>query len=215
VLLATPPIKTKLPHLNQIQQEKNGEMRVISPLEHRFKSLPARHNGNPVPFELWLREYVLEPTAFSYAKMIRQLCKLGDIGNPDKIRTLICTHQVSEGRKELLANAYDYYVNYNCWTWTKPRFTKEDKPIFLPFESELDQLISNARDKMSIFLQFLKETGVDSGEARKLRWIDVNTQNNTVGTITTKNHNARTLVVSSNMISRLMTLQHKNESFWF
>ena len=143
--------------------------------------------------------------------MIRQLGRLGDIGKPEKIRTLICTHQVSEGRKELLANAYDYYVNYHGLTWTKPRFTKEDKPIFLPLESELDQLISNARDKMSIYLQFLKETGANAGEAWKLKWIEVNVQNNTVGIIPTKNHNARTLVVSSNMISRLMNLPHKNE----
>jgi len=64
-------------------------------------------------------------------------------------------------------------------------------------------------------LQFIKETGADSGEAWKLRWIDVNVQTNTIGIIPTKNHNARTLVVSANMISRLMTLQHKNEkSFW-
>ena len=143
--------------------------------------------------------------------MIRQLSRLGDISNPDRIRTLICTHQVSEGRKEMLANAYDYYVRYNGFTWTKPRFTREEKPIFLPLESELDQLISNARDKMSIFLQFLKETGADAGEAWKLRWVDVNAQSNTVGIIPTKNHNSRTLVVSSNMISRLMTLPHANE----
>jgi len=124
--------------------------------------------------------------------MIRQLSRLGDIENTDKIRTLICTHQVSEARKEMLSNAYDYYVQYNGLTWIKPRFTREEKPIFLPLESELDQLISNARDKMSIFLQFLKETGADSGEAWKLRWIAVNVQINTVAITPTKNHNART-----------------------
>lgn len=111
----------------------------------------------------------------------------------------------------MLTNAYDYYVQYNGLTWTKPRFTREDKPIFLPLESELDQLISNARDKMSVFLQFLKETGADSGEAWKTRWVDVNMQNNTVAIIPTKNHNARTVSISANMISRLNTLPHKNE----
>jgi integrase len=184
---------------------------VKSLVGRRIKSLPARHNVLPVPFETWLREYVREPTAFSYAKIIRQLSRLGDTNNPEKIRTLICTHQVSEGRKEMLANAYDYFVQYNGFTWTKSRFTREEKPIFLPLESELDQLISNARDKMSIFLQFLKETGADSGEGWKLRWIDVNTQTNPVGIIPTKNHNARNLVVSANMISRLSSLPHKNE----
>ena len=45
-----------------------------------------------------------------------------------------------------------------------------------------------------------------------MRWIDVNVQNNTVGIIPTKNHNvSRTVKVSSTMISRLMTLPHKND----
>jgi hypothetical protein len=65
----------------------------------------------------------------------------------------------------MLANAYDYYVQYNGLTWTKPRFRREEKLMFLPLESKSNQLISNARDKMSIFLQFLKETGADAGEA--------------------------------------------------
>jgi integrase len=207
-LWGTSPQKTKLSNFDILEKR---DLRVTSPLGLGFKSLPARHCVLPVPFETWLREYVREPTAFRYTKMIRQLSRLGDISNPDKIRTLICTHQVSEGRKEMLANTYDYYVRYNGLTWTKPRFTREEKPIFLPLESELDQLISNARDKMSIFLQFLKETGADAGEAWKLRWIDVNTQSNKVGIIPTKNHSARTLVVSSNMISRLMTFPHANE----
>ena len=160
---------------------------------------------------MWLNERVREPTVVSYCKILRQLRRLGDLENPDRIKTLICTHQVSEARKEMLANAYDYFVEYSGLSWTKPRFTREDKPIFLPLESELDQLISNARDKLSIFLQFLKETGADSGEAWKLRWIDVNIQNNTVSITPTKNHNSRMLVVSANMISRLLSLPHKNE----
>ncbi len=118
---------------------------------------------------------------------------------------------MSEARKEMLANGYDYWVRYSGLSWIKPRFTREDKPIFLPTENELDQLISNARDKLSVYLQFLKETGADAGEAWKLRWIDVNAQNCTVGIIPTKNHNARTLKVSANMISRLLSLPHKNE----
>jgi hypothetical protein len=46
-----------------------------------LNAIPARHNLNPVPFEIWLREYVRKLTAFSYAKMIRQLSRLGVINN--------------------------------------------------------------------------------------------------------------------------------------
>ena len=64
---------------------------------------------------------------------------------------------------------------------------------------------------MSVFLQLLKETGVDSSEAWKLRWIDINVEKHTVDIHPTKNHNARTLPISSNLISRLFQLPRSEE----
>jgi len=87
----------------------------------------------------------------------------------------------------------------------------QDKPIFLPLESQLNALIANARLKMSVFLQFLKETGVDSGEAWNLRWVDIDSQRSTVSVIPTKNHNSRILPVSSNLLSRLFRLPRKED----
>jgi integrase len=75
-----------------------------------------------------------------------------------------------------LTNAFDYWVRFKGLTWVKPKFTREDKPIFIPLESELNQLIARPRLKMSSFLQLLKETGVDSGEAWKLGWNDINAE---------------------------------------
>jgi integrase len=155
--------------------------------------------------------HVRDVTAKSYVKRIRSLSKIGDIENTEKTKTIICTSSVSEARKQLLADAYDYYVQYRALTWQKPRFTREDIPIFLPLESELDGLIANTRFKMSVFLQFLKETGADSGEAWKLKWLDVDAQRKTVNITPTKNHNARTLPISDNLLSRLLRLPRKNE----
>lgn len=59
---------------------------------------------------------------------------------------------------------------------------------------------------MAVFLQLLKETGVDSGEAWKLRWIDINSEKHTVDVHPTKNHYARTLPITSNMQGRLFQL---------
>jgi hypothetical protein len=87
------------------------------------------------------------------------LGKIGDLDKPDNIKTLIRTYQCTEAFKELLTNSYDYYVKFKGLSWNKPRFTREDKPFFLPLESELDQLISESHFKMSVFLQLLKETG--------------------------------------------------------
>jgi integrase len=110
-----------------------------------------------------------------------------------------------------MTNAYDYWINFRGLKWDKPRFFREDKPIFIPLESEIDALIARPRLKMSVFLQLLKETGVDSGEAWKLRWVDINVEKHTVDIHPTKNHNARTLPVTGNMVGRLLRLPRNEE----
>jgi integrase len=157
-------------------------------------------------FEEYLTGYVKQVTVQTYLKRLKRLSAIGNLDEPERIKSLICTYQSSECYKELLSDAYDYYVKFKGLTWIKPRFTREDIPIFLPTESELDQLIGRARLKMSVFLELLKETGADSGEAWKLRWLDIDVSANTVNISPTKNHNARTLHVSSHLVSRLNLL---------
>jgi integrase len=154
---------------------------------------------------------VRKSTAKEYIKTIRRFSNLADIDNTEKITTLICTSSVSEGRKQLLCNAYEHYCNFKGLSWSKPRFVREEKIFFLPLESELDSLVSNSRIKMSVFLQLLKECGLDSGEAFKLRWIDVDVERKTIAVAPTKNHNARVLPVSSNLLARLLMLPRKKE----
>jgi integrase len=128
------------------------------------------------------------------------------LDEPEKIKNIICTYQSTESYKELLAHSYDYYVKFKGLSWVKPHFVREDKPIFLPMEQELNALISKPRLKMSVFLELLKETGVDSGEAWKTEWTDINTERHTVDIHPTKNHNARTLPTSSHLLSRLLQI---------
>jgi hypothetical protein len=86
-------------------------------------------------FEQYLVGKVRKVTAQSYVKRVKQLGKLGDIEQPEKIRSIICAYPVSEARKELLTNAYNYYCEFKGYQWIKPHFTREDKPILLPLES--------------------------------------------------------------------------------
>jgi integrase len=162
-----------------------------------------------IDFLNYLRQNIREVTASAYIERLKRLSRVGNLDNPEQIKNIICTYQASEAYKQLLVNAYDYWVKYRCLKWEKPRFFREDKPIFIPLEKELDALISRPRLKLSVFLQLLKETGVDSGEAWKLRWIDINVEQKTVSITPTKNHNARTLPISSNLISRVLQLPKK------
>ena len=180
----------------------------MSPACWGFKSHPLHFGVNPLLFD-YLLGNIREVTAKSYMMRLSVLSKLGDLDNPERIRDLICKYPVSEARKELLSNAYDYYVKFNKLTWSKPHFTREDKPIFIALESELDQLISKAHLKLSVFLELLKETAADSGEAWKLRWIDIDVDHKAVSITPTKNHNARTLPISNHLLARLLQLPRK------
>jgi integrase len=163
------------------------------------------------PLSEYLQQYVREVTAKTYVRRLKTLSKTVDLDDPEKVKNIICSYQSSEAYKQLLTNAYDYYVSWRGLTWVRPKFVKEEKPIFVPLESELDLLISRATLKLSVFLEFLKGTGVDSGEAWKLRWVDINIENKTVDITPTKNHNARTLPISSHLLSRLLRLPRNYE----
>ena len=102
-------------------------------------------------------------------------------------------------------------MKFKGLSWDKPKFVKEEKPIFVPLESELDLLIGRAMLKLPVFLEFLKGTGVDSGEAWKLCWVDINAENKTADITPTKNHNARTLPISSSLLSSLLRLPRDYE----
>lgn len=57
--------------------------------------------------------------------------------------------------------------------WEKPKCSVTRKIPFIPTEHELDALIAGCGKKTSTFLQLLKETAMRAGEAKKLRWIDI------------------------------------------
>lgn len=40
-------------------------------------------------------------------------------------------------------------------------------------ESEIDELIAGCPQKVATFLQLIKETAIRAGEAKRLKWIDV------------------------------------------
>ncbi len=50
-------------------------------------------------FEKYLQGRVRKATARGYRKIVHVLRKLGDLDDPGKIRTIICTAPVSEARK--------------------------------------------------------------------------------------------------------------------
>ena len=78
---------------------------------------------------------------------------------------------------------------------------------FIPTETELDQLIADCSKKVSTFLQLLKETGMRSGEAFKLKWKDFDFVTKTVRVNNPEKHgNSRIIKISNKLTAMLKAL---------
>jgi integrase len=86
----------------------------------------------------------------------------------------------SDNRRRNVINAYDMFVKLNKLSWEKPRCIVARNIPFIPTEQEIDALISASGKKLSAFLLLLKETAMRRGEAKRLEWINVDSERNTI-----------------------------------
>jgi len=104
------------------------------------------------------------------------------------------------------------FVKFNKMSWEKPRCVVAEKFPFVPTEQEIDTLISASGKKLSTFLLLLKETAMRRGEAKRLEWINVDSERNTITLNEPEKHsNPRIWKVISQLIAQLNALP-KNSS---
>jgi len=94
--------------------------------------------------------------------------------DPESVKQTITWQKWSENRRRNVINAYDSFVKYIGLTWEKPFCKARTQKIpFIPSEAELDALIAGSNRKLAAFLQLLKETAMRAGEAKRLKWTDI------------------------------------------
>jgi integrase len=79
----------------------------------------------------------------------------------------------SQNRRRNVINAYTPLLKFDGKSWIKPKCTVTVKFPFIPTEKEIDDLIATSEKKNATFLQTLKETAMRSGEAKRLKWLDI------------------------------------------
>jgi integrase len=97
-------------------------------------------------------------------------------------------------------------------TWEKPRCKITRKIPFIPTEREINTLIAGSGKKTSTFLTLLKETAMRCGEAKKLQWIDLDSERRII-TLNDpeKGSNPRAWKVSSELVGMLNNLPKKSK----
>jgi len=138
--------------------------------------------GKIVEFAWWMKkEGYADATIKMNASILRILHRRGaDLYNPESVKEVIAKQSWSQNRRKNVINAYDLFAKFVGLKWQKPKCRPERKIPFIPTEQELDALIAASGKKLAALLQLLKETGMRVGEARRLRWIDIDFQRRVV-----------------------------------
>ena len=171
-----------------------------------------KNDLTPFLWELKKRGYRESTIVENYAKILKNLAKNCILDNPDSVLTYLATKEISEGRKELIADCYANYCQWKKISFIKPRYHRIDKLPIVPLEKDIEALISALPRKVSILTRTIFETGARCGEVWGLKWIDIDFQNTALLiNKPEKNSRARRLKVSSQLIGLLSTLPRKCE----
>lgn len=123
----------------------------------------------------------------------------------------------SDGSKNKAAQAYAAFcaigrihipehVNFDKWS------RQPQKLPWIPLEREVDELIAGCNRRFGAFLQLLKETGVRSGEAWRLKLEDIDVERSVITfNMPEKGSNPRQHKVSLKLIAMLNSLPKKSQ----
>lgn len=129
-----------------------------------------------------LKEYHLNMKINGYAdatinlswSILEILIKRGaDLTKPKTVKKVISEQNWSDNRRRNVINAYSQLLKYLGLTWKEPICNVTRKLPFIPTTEEVKDLIAGCSVPVATFLQLLFETAMRSGEAIKLKWIDV------------------------------------------
>ncbi len=161
-----------------------------------------------------LREGYAEGTILRRVRILRQLAKQSNLNEPESVKDALSHLNWMNGTKEIACDAYTQFAALHGLTFVRPRYRRQDSLPFIPTESEIDELISNAGTKTSAVLQLLKETGARIGEVLSLKWTEVDTERLVVSIRPEKGSDARQLRITPKCLMMLNRLPHKSERIY-
>lgn len=136
-----------------------------------------------------------------------------DLADPESVKEVLAREQKwSQNRRRNVINSYTLLLKFEGKSWIKPKCLVTVKFPFIPSEKEIDDLIAASGKKNAAFLQALKETAMRSGEAKRLKWLDIDNERCII-TLNEpeKKSNPRMFKVSSTLIEMLNALPKKSE----
>jgi integrase len=172
--------------------------------------------GNMVKFSFQMQKDGLSSRSIeTYTDSLHRLMKNGaDLEDPENVKEVLMKLENSS-TKAITKTAYSQFLKFLDLSWKPPKVHVEEKLPFIPLESEIDQLIAGCGKTTSLILQLLKESGMRIGEAVRLKWIDLNTENSTVVLNKPEKHcRSRIFRLSSKLMGMFQAYPKKSEKIF-
>jgi integrase len=158
-----------------------------------------------------------DSTIEQQTRRLKQLIDKGaDLTNTDSVEGVLATENFSLANKERIVQAYSSYTKTFKIAWIPIKTGYRPKQPYCPPESLLDQLIAALGPRNAAFFQMEKDTGARVGEACKVKWEDINEDNNTIRiNEPEKRSNSRTVRVTEKTIAMIKRLSKKYSPYVF
>jgi integrase len=157
-------------------EEKNGSGPAGATTPNQpSQTRTADIKGKVVEYLWWMEKQGYAETTIRLARVaLKVLMERGaNLLEPESAKEVIAKQKWSQSRRRNVINAYDRFAKYVGLSWEKPKCNVQRKIPFIPTEQEIDALIAGSPKKLAAFLQLLKETAMRCGEAKKLKWTDI------------------------------------------
>ena len=163
----------------------------------------------------WMKKQgYADETIRMFVSAMRTLRTRGaNLDDPESVKEVIAKQEWSQARRANVIKCYDIYAKRNGIAWERPKVGRPVRKIpFIPTEAELDALIAGSPRKLAAFLQLLKETAMRAGEAKRLKWTDIDfTRQIIVLNEPEKGSDPRIWKISTKLIGMLNSLPRKSQ----
>jgi integrase len=199
----------------RVQETKN----LVPEQTTRLQKVPEREEeikGTLIQFAWKMRQEGYQPeTIRGNAGCLKGLTVRGaNLNDPETVKTALALEQKwSQSRKSNVINAYTLFLKFRGMSWNKPKCPVTKKFPFIPSEQEIDALIAGSNKKLAAYQQLLKETGIRSGEAKRLEWTDIDKEKRIITlNAPEKGSNPRMWRVTETLIEMCSKLSPKKNS---
>jgi len=151
----------------------------IKTVRESLENTPQDLKGKLVEFAWHMEKQGLAPSTISTnTGSLRALLKRNaNLLDPESVKEALAREKAwSPNRRRNVINAYTQFLKTLGLIWEKPKCTVTRGIPFIPTEAEIDALVAGCSIRVSAFLQLLKETGMRSGEANRLKWKDLDVE---------------------------------------